>query len=155
MFTLRKLMDVCLLLMNGGRNARLHVPFAPCAAAVLVLHAALLRLLRVFFDNFQSDCRVQQAAENRPIRDVEENADVFQFDIAALYQLQTSWASRCVHGQLPTELLWTVLAVYPFCACLYLKLRVLLALLRLDVRDGKDLRNCHRAEHQHRLMLWE
>lgn len=100
--------------VNGGCNARLRVPFAPCAAAVLALHAALLKLLQAFFDNVQSDYRVQEATENRRIRDVEENADVFQLDIAALYQLQTSWASRCVHGQLPTDLFWPGAGCLPF-----------------------------------------
>lgn len=80
---------------------------------MLVLHSALLKLLQAFFDNFQSDYRVQEETENRRIRDVEENADVFQLGIAALYQLQTGWASRCVHDQMPTDLFWTV-ACLPF-----------------------------------------
>lgn len=63
---------------------------------MVVLHSALLKLLQAFFDNFQSDFRVQEATEKRHIRDVEENADVFQFNISALYQLQTSWTSRSV-----------------------------------------------------------
>lgn len=63
---------------------------------MVVLHSALLKLLQAFFGNFQSDFRVQEAPEKRQIRDVEENADVFQFNIPALYQLQTSWTSRCV-----------------------------------------------------------
>eukprot|EP00066_Takifugu_rubripes_P004383 XP_003967717.2 PREDICTED: phosphatidylinositol 4-phosphate 3-kinase C2 domain-containing subunit gamma [Takifugu rubripes] len=64
-----------------------------CETAMVVLHSALLKLLQAFFDNFQSDFRVQEATEKRQIRDVEENADVFQFTISALYQLQTSWTS--------------------------------------------------------------
>lgn len=99
----------CLLAVKGRNanitvslsDARLGVLFSPRAAAVLVLHSALLGLLQAFFDNFQSDYRVQEATENRRVRDVEENADVFQLDVAALYQLQTSWVSRCVRGQLP------------------------------------------------------
>lgn len=65
---------------------------------MVVLHSALLKLLQAFFDNFQSDFRVQEATEKRQIRDVEENAGVFQFDISALYQLQTSWTSRYVQN---------------------------------------------------------
>lgn len=66
------------------------------SAAMAVLHSALLKLLQAFFDNFQSDFRVQEATEKRQIRDVEENADVFQLNISALYQLQPSWTSRYV-----------------------------------------------------------
>lgn len=72
------------------------MPFALCPAAMVVLHSALLKLLQAFFDNFQSDYRVQEATEKRQSRDVEENADVFQFNISALYQLQAGWTSRCV-----------------------------------------------------------
>lgn len=78
--------------VNRGLNAL----FALCAAAMVVLHSALLKLLQAFFDNFQSDFRVQEAAGKRHIRDVEENTEVFQLNISALYQLRTSWTSRYV-----------------------------------------------------------
>lgn len=107
---------------------------------MLLLHAALLKVLQAFFDNFQSDYRVEKAREKRAIRDVEENADVFQLNIFALYQLQSSWTSRYVHGRLWTDRFWAgflhkhVVLLRP-----PVKLRVLLHLLRLDVRDGEDL----------------
>lgn len=74
---------------------------------MVVLHSALLKVLQAFFDNFHSDYRVQEAPEKRQIRDVEENADVFQLNISALYQLQSSWISRYVHGGLWTDIFWT------------------------------------------------
>lgn len=61
---------------------------------MVVLHSALLKVLRSFFRNFDSDYRVQEAAERRRTRDVEENADVFQFNVSAVYQLHASWPSR-------------------------------------------------------------
>lgn len=95
---------------------------------MVVLHSALLKVLQAFFDNFQSDFRVEEATENRQIRDVEENADVFQFNISALYQLQSGWTSRYVHGQLRTDTFWTgfmhqnVLLLF-LCVSLYEALR--------------------------------
>lgn len=119
------------------------VLFALRPAAMVVLHSALLQVLQAFFDNFQSDYRVQQATERRQIRDVEENADVFQLNISALYQLQSSWTSRYVqHGCRQTHFgldSRTNTWFYCFCVCLYTKLRVFLHFLRLDVRDDKDL----------------
>lgn len=76
---------------------------------MVVLHSALLKLLQAFFGNFQSDFRVQEATEKRQIRDVEENAGVFQLNISALYQLQSSWTSRYV--QTCAGVFWTVLNV--------------------------------------------
>lgn len=61
---------------------------------MVLLHSALLKVLQAFFDNFQSDYRVEEKTEKRQIRDVEENADVLQLNISALYQLQSSWTSR-------------------------------------------------------------
>lgn len=76
---------------------------------MVVLHSTLLKLLQAFFGNFQSDFRVQEATEKRQIRDVEENAGVFQLNISALYQLQSSWTSRYV--QTCAGVFWTVLIV--------------------------------------------
>lgn len=108
---------------------------------MVVLHSALLQVLQAFFDNFQSDYRVQEAPETQQIRDVEENAGVFQLNISALYQLQSSWTSRYVHGGQTYFGLDSCTSVwfYCFCACLCMKLRVLLHFLRPDIWDGQDL----------------
>lgn len=116
------------------------VLFALRPAAMLLLHAALLKVLQAFFDNFQSDYRVEEAREKRAVRDVEENADVFQLNISALYQLQSSWTSRYVHGRLWTDRFWAgSLHKHGVLLRPSVKLRMLLHLLRLDVRDGEDL----------------
>lgn len=70
--------------------------FRLCILAMLMLHKALLKVLRIFFDNFQSNFRGQEATSEPQTRDVEENAEIFQFQIAALYQLQVAWLNKCV-----------------------------------------------------------
>lgn len=137
------------------------MPFALRPAAMVLLHSALLKVLQAFFDNFQSDYRVQEAPEKPQTRDVEENADVFQLNISALYQLQSSWTSRYVqrvHGR--RRAIWTGLThtnawFYCFCVRLHMKLRVVLRFLRPDLRDDKDLRKRRLPEHQHSFMLWK
>lgn len=62
-----------------------------------MLHTALLSVLRIFFDNFHSEFSVQEQAGNLEKRDVDENAEIFQFDIPAVYQLQPTWISRYEH----------------------------------------------------------
>lgn len=71
--------------------------FVLCPAALSMLHTALLSVLRIFFDNFHSEFRVQERAGNLETRDVDENAEIFQFDIPAVYQLQPTWISRYEH----------------------------------------------------------
>lgn len=77
---------------------------------MVLLHSALLKVLQAFFDNFQSDYSLQEVTEKRQVRDVEENADVFQLNVSALYQLHSSWTSRFaqhVHRQRQAGIFWT------------------------------------------------
>ncbi|XP_019933710.2 phosphatidylinositol 3-kinase C2 domain-containing subunit gamma isoform X1 [Paralichthys olivaceus] len=73
-------------------------------SAVLMLRGALLKVLQFFFDNFQSDFRGQEVASNLQTRDVEDNGDIFQFNIAALYKLQLSWLNTYEHFSVSCEL---------------------------------------------------
>lgn len=59
-----------------------------------MLHGALLKVLQILFDNFQSDYRVQELTGTMETRDVEENTDIFQFNISSLYQLQAAWTNK-------------------------------------------------------------
>lgn len=72
-----------------------NLMFVLCPLAMMMLHRALLNVLQIFFDNFQTEFRVQEITGKPGARDVDENADIFQFDISALYQLQPTWISRC------------------------------------------------------------
>lgn len=69
--------------------------FALGLPAMMMVHGALLNVLQIFFDNFQTEFRVQEISGKPGVRDVDENTDIFQFDISALYQLQPTWISRC------------------------------------------------------------
>ncbi|KAM3870537.1 phosphatidylinositol 3-kinase C2 domain-containing subunit gamma [Diretmus argenteus] len=62
-----------------------------CETAVVMLHQALTKVLQIFFDNFQSDFRGPDVGCDPPTRDVENNNDILQFKIAALYKLQSHW----------------------------------------------------------------
>lgn len=69
-------------------------PVVLLSAALSTLHMALLYVLHIFFDNFHSEFRVQEQASKLEMRDVDENAGILQFDIAAVYQLQPTWITR-------------------------------------------------------------
>uniref|UniRef100_UPI003AAED8B4 phosphatidylinositol 3-kinase C2 domain-containing subunit gamma isoform X2 n=1 Tax=Centroberyx gerrardi TaxID=166262 RepID=UPI003AAED8B4 len=71
-----------------------HYEMRECETAMAMLHQALIKLLQVFFGNFQSDFRGQEVFHNPQTRDVEHNYDIVQFNIAALYKLQPSWISN-------------------------------------------------------------
>ncbi|XP_028287634.1 phosphatidylinositol 4-phosphate 3-kinase C2 domain-containing subunit gamma isoform X2 [Parambassis ranga] len=68
-----------------------HDEMHECEAAVVMLHGALHKVLQIFFDNFQSDFRGQKQTGYPQIRDVDENQEIFQFNVAALYKLQPIW----------------------------------------------------------------
>nr|XP_040019547.1 phosphatidylinositol 4-phosphate 3-kinase C2 domain-containing subunit gamma isoform X2 [Gasterosteus aculeatus aculeatus] len=68
-----------------------HDEIFQCETAMIVLHKELLRLLQVFFNNFQSDVRCQEETNSMQILDVEDNSEILQFNICALYQLQSTW----------------------------------------------------------------
>lgn len=70
-----------------------------------MLHKALLKVLRIFFDNFQSNFRGQEATSKPQTNDVEENTEIFRFHIAALYQLQVTWLNKyvCIYSYTHTH----------------------------------------------------
>lgn len=68
-----------------------HDEMYDCDAAMMMLHGALLKVLETFFDNFQSDFRAEKITGSPQICDIENNYEIFQFNIAALYKLQPSW----------------------------------------------------------------
>ncbi|KAM3610103.1 uncharacterized protein V6R79_025411 [Siganus canaliculatus] len=65
-----------------------------CETAMIMLHGALLKVLQIFFDNFQSDFRGQVISSRLPSQDVENHTVIFQFNIFALYQLPLSWITN-------------------------------------------------------------
>ncbi|XP_029952921.1 phosphatidylinositol 4-phosphate 3-kinase C2 domain-containing subunit gamma [Salarias fasciatus] len=64
-----------------------------CEAALTMLHGALLKVLQIYFDNFQADFRSQSVIGRPRICDVDNNQDILRFNVAAIYQLQPSWKS--------------------------------------------------------------
>ncbi|XP_035013869.2 phosphatidylinositol 3-kinase C2 domain-containing subunit gamma [Hippoglossus stenolepis] len=75
-------------------------------SAVLQLWGALLKVLQIFFDSFQSDFRGQEVTSNLQTRDVENYGDICQFNIAALYKLQLSWLNTYEHFSVSCELMY-------------------------------------------------
>uniref|UniRef100_A0AAY5KC98 Phosphatidylinositol-4-phosphate 3-kinase n=1 Tax=Esox lucius TaxID=8010 RepID=A0AAY5KC98_ESOLU len=62
-----------------------------CETALVMLHQALGNLLNVFFDNFSYDFRSLNVSPSLPVRDANQNYDILQLNIAALYGLQHNW----------------------------------------------------------------
>lgn len=83
-----------------------HEEKAECETALSMLHTALLSVLHIFFDNFHSEFRVQERVGKLEMRDVDENAEIFQFDIPAVYQLQPTWISSYDSFSISCELLY-------------------------------------------------
>lgn len=81
-----------------------HDEMSECETAMVMLHHALTKVLQVFFDNFQSDFRAQAVCHNPPTHDVEDNSDILQFNIAALYKLHPSWLINFEHFSISCEL---------------------------------------------------
>lgn len=81
------------------------------ALAMVMLHRALLKVLQIFFDNFQSDFRGQEVPRNLQTHDVEDNTEICQFNISALYQLELIWLNTyvCICGRIKT---YAFLCVY-------------------------------------------
>ncbi|XP_078113391.1 phosphatidylinositol 3-kinase C2 domain-containing subunit gamma [Sander vitreus] len=71
-----------------------HDEMSECETAMLMLHRALLKVLQIFFDNFQSDFRGQELTSNVQILDVDDNTEILQFKVSALYQLQPTWLNN-------------------------------------------------------------
>ena len=75
--------------------------FIVCVPAMVMLHGALLKVLQIFFDNFSSDVRSQDVFSIPQTCDVADNSEIFQFTIAAFYQLQLAWMNKyvCVYSR--------------------------------------------------------
>ncbi|KAJ8269111.1 hypothetical protein COCON_G00117180 [Conger conger] len=65
-----------------------------CQTAVVILHQALVKLLHMFFDNFNSDMQIQDICQSAPSYDMNQNDDILQVDLVALNKLQISWLNR-------------------------------------------------------------
>ncbi|XP_070686958.1 phosphatidylinositol 3-kinase C2 domain-containing subunit gamma [Pempheris klunzingeri] len=81
-----------------------HDEMSECETAMIMLHKALLNVLQIFFDNFHSDFRGQEITTSPQIHDVEDNTEIFQFNIAALYQLQPTWMTTYEYFSVSCEL---------------------------------------------------
>lgn len=64
-----------------------------CETAIFILHKAVQKLLQVFFENFQSDFRGLSVEHSFQCCDIEQTNDILQFNVAALYKLQSAWMS--------------------------------------------------------------
>ncbi|XP_041651242.1 phosphatidylinositol 4-phosphate 3-kinase C2 domain-containing subunit gamma isoform X2 [Cheilinus undulatus] len=71
-----------------------HDEMTDCEIAMVMLHQSLLKVLQIFFDNFHTDFRCLRGNCNPKTLDVEYNTEIFQFSIAALYQLQFAWMTN-------------------------------------------------------------
>ncbi|XP_028843563.1 phosphatidylinositol 4-phosphate 3-kinase C2 domain-containing subunit gamma-like isoform X2 [Denticeps clupeoides] len=63
------------------------------STAIVILHQALEKLLQIFFDNFNSEFRVQSTNPSPPIMDVEQNTDTLSLNLASLYRLEQCWVT--------------------------------------------------------------
>ncbi|XP_049579542.1 phosphatidylinositol 3-kinase C2 domain-containing subunit gamma [Syngnathus scovelli] len=68
-----------------------HEEMSECESAMQALHKSLLKVMQSFFANFLSNFRTLEIASTPQTRDVEDNSELLQFNLAALYQLQPSW----------------------------------------------------------------
>lgn len=75
-----------------------------------MLNGALLKVLQIFFDNFMSDFRSQVTTCNLQTRLVDDNNDILQFSISALYKLQLSWITMyvCSYSLIHTQMFWCI-----------------------------------------------
>lgn len=72
--------------------------FCFCVPAMVMLNGALLKVLQIYFNNFQSDFSSQRLMGKPQTYDVEANQDILQFTIASMYKLNMSWM-KYVHSQ--------------------------------------------------------
>ncbi|KAM7396919.1 hypothetical protein PAMP_019924 [Pampus punctatissimus] len=68
-----------------------HDEMFECEKAMIRLNKALLKVLQIYFDNFQSDFRGQEVSSNPQTHDVKHNNEILQFNISAVYKLQSTW----------------------------------------------------------------
>ncbi|CAL8261244.1 unnamed protein product [Merluccius merluccius] len=62
-----------------------------CETVIVMMQQALVQLLQVVFDSFQSDFRGPAVGRDSLPRRIEENTEILQFTMAALYKLQPAW----------------------------------------------------------------
>ncbi|KAK0134206.1 Phosphatidylinositol 4-phosphate 3-kinase C2 domain-containing subunit gamma [Merluccius polli] len=62
-----------------------------CVPVIVMMQQALVQLLQVVFDSFQSDFRGPAVGRDSLPRRIEENTEILQFTMAALYKLQPAW----------------------------------------------------------------
>ncbi|XP_067275932.1 phosphatidylinositol 3-kinase C2 domain-containing subunit gamma [Pseudorasbora parva] len=68
-----------------------------CEAAVLALHRALLKLLHIFFTNFDLDFSGPENGPDPPVADVLQNRSVLKIHLRSVYRLQPGWTSGYDH----------------------------------------------------------
>lgn len=59
-----------------------------------MLHHALLKLLHIFFTNFDLDFRGQEDHPNPPAADVKNSSCMLQVNLTCLYRLLPGWINR-------------------------------------------------------------
>ncbi|XP_016146952.1 phosphatidylinositol 4-phosphate 3-kinase C2 domain-containing subunit gamma [Sinocyclocheilus grahami] len=70
------------------------VEMCDCETAVVMLHHALLKLLHIFFTNFDLDFRGQEDHPNPPAADVKHSGCMLQVNLTCLYRLLPGWINR-------------------------------------------------------------
>ncbi|XP_040894472.1 phosphatidylinositol 4-phosphate 3-kinase C2 domain-containing subunit gamma [Toxotes jaculatrix] len=103
-FSCQELEDTIAWLNRLNPTPLSHDEISDCESAMIMLHGALQKLLQIFFSNFQSDFRGQEVACHLETRDVEDDTEICQFSIAALYQLQRSWLTTYEYFSVSCEL---------------------------------------------------
>ncbi|XP_050991769.1 phosphatidylinositol 3-kinase C2 domain-containing subunit gamma isoform X1 [Labeo rohita] len=68
-----------------------------CETAVLMLHHALLKLLCIFFTNFDLDFRGQEDHPNPPAADIMDSSCMLQVNLTCLYRLLPGWINSYDH----------------------------------------------------------
>ncbi|KAK2842453.1 hypothetical protein Q5P01_012653 [Channa striata] len=76
-----------------GRLALSQYEIFECESALIMLNGVLLKVLQIYSDNFQSDFRGQEVTGNLQTRLIDDNPEILQFNISALYKLQFTWMS--------------------------------------------------------------
>ncbi|KAG7521545.1 phosphatidylinositol 4-phosphate 3-kinase C2 domain-containing subunit gamma [Solea senegalensis] len=95
-----------------NRFTSVHLNHDEVENAVIMLHNALLRVLQIFFDNFQSDFRALENPSNLQTLDVDDNNEICQFNIVALYKLDSTWLNIYECFSVSCELMYSGVKLY-------------------------------------------